>query len=148
MSAFSLPSCWGILGPGLGSNFSGSPILEWGGPRPEWALVMTDKLNLLPLDHRLHSVAQSFPTLCDPTGVCPPGSSLHGDSPGKNTGVGCQFLLQGIFPTQELNPGLPHCRQTLYRLSHQGSPDPAYTHVKCNYLAAAWQSGKNRSIGI
>ena len=33
------------------------------------------------------------------------------------------FLLQGIFPTQESNPGLPHCRQTLYRLSHQGSPD-------------------------
>ena len=37
------------------------------------------------------------------------------------TGVGCHFLLQGIFPTQGLNPGLPHCRQTLYRLSHQGS---------------------------
>ena len=34
------------------------------------------------------------------------------DSPGKNTGVGCHFLLQGIFPTQESNPGLPHCRQT------------------------------------
>ena len=41
--------------------------------------------------------------------------------PGKSTGVGCYFLLQGIFPTQGLNPGLPHCRQTLYRLSHQGS---------------------------
>ena len=35
--------------------------------------------------------------------------------------VDCHFLLQGIFPTQELNPGLLHCRQTLYRLSHQGS---------------------------
>ena len=34
------------------------------------------------------------------------------DSPGKNTGVGCRFLLQGIFPTQGSNPGLPHCRQT------------------------------------
>ena len=34
----------------------------------------------------------------------------------------CHFLLQGIFPTQESNPGLPRCRQTLYRLSHQGSP--------------------------
>ena len=44
------------------------------------------------------------------------------DSPGKSTGVECHFLLQGIFPTQGLNPGLPHCRQTLYRLSHQGSP--------------------------
>ena len=36
--------------------------------------------------------------------------------------MGCHFLLQGIFPTQALNPGLPHCRQMLYRLSHQGSP--------------------------
>ena len=43
------------------------------------------------------------------------------DFPGKNTGVGCHFLLQEIFPTQELNPGLPHCRKTLYHLSHQGS---------------------------
>ena len=42
------------------------------------------------------------------------------DSPGKNTVVGCHFLLQGIFPTQELNLGLPHCRQTLYCVSHQG----------------------------
>ena len=39
---------------------------------------------------------------------------------GKSTGVGCHFLLQGIFPTQGSNPGLLHCRQTLYRLSHQG----------------------------
>ena len=36
--------------------------------------------------------------------------------------MGCHFLLQGIFPIQGSNPGLPHCRQTLYRLSHQGSP--------------------------
>ena len=42
------------------------------------------------------------------------------DFPDKSTGVGCHFLLQEIFPTQELNPGLLHCRQTLYPLSHQG----------------------------
>ena len=42
-------------------------------------------------------------------------------SPGKNTGVGCQFLLQGIFLTQGLNLGLPHCRQILYHMSHQKS---------------------------
>ena len=41
---------------------------------------------------------------------------------GKNTGVDCHFLLQGIFLTQGLNLGLLHCRQTLYHLSHQGSP--------------------------
>ena len=42
--------------------------------------------------------------------------------PGKSTEVGCHFLLQGNFPTQGSNPGLLHCRQTLYCLSHQGSP--------------------------
>ena len=41
------------------------------------------------------------------------------DSPGKNTGVGCHALLQGIFPTQGSNPGLPHCRWILYHLSHK-----------------------------
>ena len=51
-----------------------------------------------------------------------PTRPLHPwDSPGKNTGVGCHFHLQRIFPTRGSNPGLPHCRQTLYRLSHQGS---------------------------
>ena len=44
------------------------------------------------------------------------------DFPGKNTGVGSHSLLQGIFPTQGLNPGLPHCRQILYQLNHKGSP--------------------------
>ena len=43
------------------------------------------------------------------------------NSPGQNTGVGNLSLLQGIFPTQELNPGLLHCRWILYQLSHQGS---------------------------
>ena len=43
------------------------------------------------------------------------------DSPGKNTGVGCHSLLQEIFPTQGLNPSLPHCGQFLYHLSHQGN---------------------------
>ena len=43
------------------------------------------------------------------------------DFPGKSAGVDCHFLLQGIFPTQESNLGLPRCRQTLYHLSHEGS---------------------------
>ena len=64
---------------------------------------------------------QSCLTLCNPMDCSPPGSSVHGDSPGKNTGVGCHALLQGIFPTQGSNPDLPHCR-CLYCLSHQGSP--------------------------
>ena len=44
------------------------------------------------------------------------------NSLGQNTGVHSLSLLQGIFPTQGSNPGLPHCRQILYQLSHQGSP--------------------------
>ena len=47
-----------------------------------------------------------------------PGFSIR-DFPGKSTGVGCHFLLQRIFLAQGLNPGLPHCRQMLYCLSHQ-----------------------------
>ena len=54
---------------------------------------------------------------------------LSMDSSAKNTGVGCDSLLQGNFPTQGLNPGLPHCRQTLYRLSHKGSPLLPKTHL-------------------
>ena len=64
--------------------------------------------------------AQSCPTFCDPVNFSPPGSSVHGDFPGKNTGVGCHALLQGIFPTQGSNPGLLHCRWILYHLGHQG----------------------------
>ena len=44
------------------------------------------------------------------------------NSPGQNTGVGSLSLLQGIFATQGLNPGLPHCRQIFYQLSHKGNP--------------------------
>ena len=67
-----------------------------------------------------HSVMSDF---FWPHRLCsPPGSSVYGDSPGKNIGVGCHALLQGIFPVQGSNPGLLHCRQILYHLSHQGSP--------------------------
>ena len=53
-------------------------------------------------------VAQLCLSLFDPMDSRPPGSSVHGDSPGKNTGVDCHDLLQGIFPTQGSNPDLPH----------------------------------------
>ena len=52
-------------------------------------------------------VAQCCLALCDPVGCSLPGSSIHGDSPGKDTAVGCHALLQGI--NQELNPDLPRC---------------------------------------
>ena len=65
-------------------------------------------------------VTQSCPTLCDPMDcTC---SSVHGDSAGKNTGVGCHALFQVIFPIQGLNTGLPRYRQILYCLSPQGRP--------------------------
>ena len=52
----------------------------------------------------------------------PHGLHSPWNSPGQNTGVGSLSLLQGIFPTQGLNPGLPHCRQILFQLSHKGGP--------------------------
>ena len=71
--------------------------------------------------HRVF-VAQLCPTLCDPMECILTGSSVHGDSLGKKIGVGCHFLLQGIFPTQGSNPGPLHHRWILYQLSYQGSP--------------------------
>ena len=61
-------------------------------------------------------VSQLCPTLQ------PYGLHSSWNSPGQNTGVGSLSLLQGIFPTQGLNPGLLNFRQILYQLSHQGSP--------------------------
>ena len=63
-------------------------------------------------------VAQLCPTLCDSMVY----TWTPWNSPGRNTGVGSLSLLQGIFPTQGSNPGLPHCRWILYHLSHKGSP--------------------------
>ena len=62
---------------------------------------------------QFNSVTQSCPTLCNPMD---PWNSL-----GQNTGVGSLSLLQGTFPIQGSNPGLPHCRRILYQLSHKGS---------------------------
>ena len=89
---------------------------------------------MVSLSHRIKTTLYGCVHVClvtwlclapgDPTDPSPLGSSVHGDSPGKNTGVGCHALLQGIFPTQELNPGLPgnsYCRQILYQLSYRGS---------------------------
>ena len=64
-------------------------------------------------------VGKSCLTPWDPMYSSPPVSSFHEDSPGKNTGVGCRALIQGIFPTQGSSPGLPHGRRILYHLSHQ-----------------------------
>ena len=59
-------------------------------------------------------VTESCQTLCNPMDCSPPGSSVHGDSPGKTTGVGCHSFFQGIFPTQGSKLHLLHCRWILY----------------------------------
>ena len=61
------------------------------------------------------------PALCNPMNYSLPGSSVHGDSPGRNIVTGCHALFQGIFPTQGLNPGVLHHSQILYPQSHTGS---------------------------
>ena len=53
-----------------------------------------------------------------PHGLQPVRFLCHGDSLGKNSGVSCHALFQGMFPTWGLNPGLPRCRPILYCLSH------------------------------
>ena len=66
-------------------------------------------------------IAQSCPTLCNHLDCSLPGNSVHGNSPDKNTGMGCHAFLQQTFPTQGSKPGLLHCRRILYSLSHQGN---------------------------
>ena len=91
--------------------------MEW----PGRLLSLNTELDLMCL------VAQSYLTLCNPMDCSQPGFSVHGDSPGKNTGEGFHALLQGIFPTQGSNPGPLCCMWIIYHLSHQGSPiSPQY----------------------
>ena len=68
-------------------------------------------------------VAQSRPTFCDPHGQLPASSSVHGILQARILEWVAIPFSRGIFPTQGLNLGLPHCRQILYHLSHQRSLD-------------------------
>ena len=89
----------------------------------------------------LEWVAFSFSSRSSHPGIEPRSPSLQADSlpaepqgKPKNTGVGSLSLLQGIFPTQGLNPGLLHCSQILYQLSHKGSPISFMAACKlCSY---------------
>ena len=78
-------------------------------------------------------VAQLHPTLRNPADCNPPGSSVHGDSPGKNTGMGCHALLQRIFPTPRIKPRSP----TL-----QADSLPAELPGKPNYHDTPYQTKK------
>ena len=86
---------------------------------PTWPTVSS--CTILPLNVCL--VTQSCPALCNPMDCSLPGTSVHGNSPGKNTGVSFHSY-SGIFPTQWSNPGLPHYKRILYHLSQEGSPLP------------------------
>ena len=119
---------WEMQGVGAGLVCGGRLDLEFV-PLICITFLLTDVYILCLVD-------QSCPTLCNPMDCSPPGSSVHGDSPGKNTGVGCHAHLQGIFPTQGSNPGLLHCRLILYHLSHQRSP--FYILFSTNQLKTPW----------
>ena len=82
--------------------------------------------------------------------LCPWGFSR------QNTGVSCHALLQGIFPTQELNRGLLHCRWVLYQLSYPGSPRYCQSGIQtdavrmvchCSMISDAY-AGKTRRLGM
>ena len=70
------------------------------------------------------------------------------DFPGKSTGMGCHFLLQGIFPTQGSNPGFLHCKQMLYSLGHQGNLLEYLTHLKylSHYLKDSHSDPQNNML--
>ena len=76
-------------------------------------------------------------TPCDPMNCSPPASSVHWFFPSKNTGVGCCFLLLGIFPTQRSNPHLLHCRWILYRWAIWEAPVyimvSSTDYLECSY---------------
>ena len=76
----------------------------------------------------VRSESESRSVVSDSLG--PHGLYSPWNSPGQNPGVGSLSLLQGIFPTQELNRGLPHCRRILYQLSHKGSPKMSEVEFK------------------
>ena len=147
----SLPLDWTLVSRIVGRFFT-----VWVTGAHWWLIIDISEVKVL--------VAQSCPTLCNPTDCSLSGPFAHGifqarilewvhislsrekkenwkwkllsrvplfvphgpyspwNSPGQNTGVCNHSLLQGIFPTQGSNPGLPHCRRILYQLSHQGSP--------------------------
>ena len=81
-----------------------------------------DTLSAIYVSEQCWALLRKWKSL-SPIRLCYPlGCNSPWNSPGQNTGVGRLSLLQGIFPTQGLNPGLPHCGQILYQLSHKESP--------------------------
>ena len=87
-----------------------------------WEGFPRDTIFILESSERCCLITKSCLTLCDPKDYSLPGSSVHEISQARILEWVAISFSRGIFPTQGWNPGLLHCRQTLYRLSHQGSP--------------------------
>ena len=103
-------------------------------PFPSWQVAFLCNISEVFHSEEQHlkwsKVTQTCPSLCNPMDCMLATRILHSwDFPGKSTGAGCHFLLQGILPTQGLNSDLLHCRQMLYCLSHQWSP-----HLKAHAI--------------
>ena len=106
--------------------------------------MLSDILNQIRSDQslshvRLNSevkVAQLCLTPCDPMDCSPPGSSVHGNSPGKNTGVGSHSLLQGIFQNRDRTQ-VSYIAGSLYHLSHQGKAQVLYDFIYMKHLTLA-----------
>ena len=138
-SAFSCSSLVPVMPPVVQlASWYVSPLPKWGPEIPQEVSLVIQWLRLqtsnagggtwIPgwelkshMPHDYACILLRHVRLCNPMDCSPPGSSVRGDSPDKNTGVSCQALLQGIFPTQGSNSGLWSCRQILYHLSHQRS---------------------------
>ena len=87
--------------------------------------LMNLEISIILGNHLVTVRVCSVMTLCYPTDCSPPGSSVHGDSPGNRTGVDCHAFLQGIFPTQGSNLhllSLLHCQVGSSPLGHLGIP--------------------------
>ena len=81
-----------------------------------------------------------------PHGLWPARLLCPWDFPGKSTGVGCHFLLQRIFSTQGSNLGVPHCKQTLYCLSHQVVPSCSPGDPKMSDMTWQLKNNSGRSL--
>ena len=109
----------------------GEEPVEWGGLASQFGYVVSGGLMrhsgiVQGVSEGCELVNESCSVVSD--SLQPSGLYSPCNSPGQNTGVGSLSLFQGIFPTQGSNPGLPHCRQILYHLSHKGSPNVCWTH--------------------
>ena len=116
-------------------------------------LAVQGTLKSLLQDRNVGEVAQLCPILCDPMDCSLPSSSIHRISQARTVEWVAICFSKGSSPTQGSNPGLPHCRQILYQLSYQGSPNLTGSGGSdgkgsaCNVGDLGWIPGSGRSPG-